>query len=63
LDGRAANLRTVDGDRVVSVLLKTRSEDLASTAAIATLSLTAGAFFTDVLTAVSDRVLKRAAVN
>src|SRR5258708_38355135 len=26
LDGRAAHLRTVDGDRVVSVLLKTRME-------------------------------------
>jgi len=41
LDGRATHLRTGDGDRVVSVLLKTRMESLTSTTARAALRLSA----------------------
>src|SRR2546430_17400582 len=51
-DGRATHLRTVDGDRVVSVLLKTRMESLTSTTARAALRLSAAlaVFFAGALT-------------
>src|SRR6266446_38492 len=61
LDGRATHLRTVDGDRVVSVLLKTCMESLTSMTARAALRLSAAlaVLFADALTAVAVCVLER----